>query len=82
MKMAKEDITKINCTTTVTILNTFTGKVYKDEAERDEDINNPNTGTTKDHIKQDVLVQVSPKGLNVIQKLMKAQNKNNGKSKA
>ena len=33
------DIIKINCTTHVVIKNKLTGKVYKDEAERDADIN-------------------------------------------
>ena len=74
-----EDILKINCTTHVVIKNKFTGKVYKDEAERDADINDPNTVTTAEHIAQDIKVEVSPKGLNVLQKVM---NQNNDKSKS
>ena len=38
--------TVIHCTTTTTIVNTKTGKTYKDEQERDADVNDPNTGTT------------------------------------
>jgi hypothetical protein len=74
-----KDILKINCTTTVIIRNTKTNKVYKDEAERDADIVNPNTITTAADIAQDVEVQVSPKGLNVLQKVM---NQNNDKPKS
>ena len=68
------DLPKIHCTTTVIIRNTKTNKVYKDEAERDADINDPNTETTADHIQQDTVVQVSPKGLNVLQKVMNQKN--------
>ena len=68
------DILKINCTTHVVIKNKLTNKVYKDEAERDADINDPNTATTADHIQQDTVVEVSPKGLNVLQKVMNQKN--------
>ena len=44
------DILKINCTTVVTIRNVKSGKIYKDEAERDADINDPNTETKADHV--------------------------------
>ena len=64
------DILKINCTTVVTIRNVKSGKIYKDEAERDADINDPNTETKADHVVQDLTVQVSPKGLNLEQKAM------------
>jgi len=74
-----KDILKINCTTTVIIRNTKTNKIYKDEAERDADIVNPNTITTAADIAQDVEIQVSPKGLNVLQKVM---NQNNDKPKS
>ena len=77
--MAHEDLLKIDCTTTVIIRNTKTNKIYKDEAERDADIADPNTETTAEHIAQDVKVEVSPKGLNVLQKVM---NQNNDKPKS
>jgi hypothetical protein len=73
------DLPKIHCTTTVIIRNTRTNKVYKDEAEKDADIADPNTTTTAEHIAQDLTVQVSPKGLNVLQKVM---NQNNDKPKS
>ena len=77
--MAHEDLLKIDCTTTVIIRNTRTNKIYKDEAERDADIADPNTETTAEHIAQDIKVEVSPKGLNVFQKVM---NQNNDKPKS
>ena len=72
--MAHDDLPKIYCTTTVIIRNTKTNKIYKDEAERDADIADPNTLTTANDIAQDVQVQVSPKGLNVLQKVMNQKN--------
>ena len=77
--MAHEDLLKIDCTTTVVLRNTKTNKVYKDEAEKEADIADPNTTTTAADIAQDVKVQVSPKGLNVLQKVM---NQNNDKPKS
>ena len=74
-----DDILKINCTTTVVIRNTQTNKVYKDEAEKDADIADPNTETVAEHIAQDITVEVSPKGMNILQKVM---NKNNDKSES
>ena len=72
------ELPKIHCTTTVTIRNTKTGYIYKDETEKESDINNPNTETKADHVVQDLRVQVSSKGLNLLQKVM---NKNNDKPK-
>jgi|TARA_R100000654_G_scaffold12288_3_gene26795 hypothetical protein len=71
------DILKINCTTIVTIRNSKSGQVYKDEAERDADINNPNTETKAEDVVQDLTVQVSPKGLNILQKVMDDNKKSN-----
>tara|TARA_R100001510_G_scaffold646_1_gene476 strand:- start:1578 stop:1766 length:189 start_codon:yes stop_codon:yes gene_type:complete len=56
-----KDITKINCTTVVTYRNTKTGEVFKDKKEGED-------------IVQDVTVQVSPKGLEILQKVMKKDN--------
>jgi len=69
-----DDILKINCTTHITIKNKLTGKIYKDEVERDADINDPSTATTADHIQQDLTVEVSPKGLEALKKVMNSQN--------
>jgi len=56
-----KDITKINCTTVATYRNTKTGEVFKDKKEGE-------------NIVQDVTVQVSPKGLEILQKVMKKDN--------
>tara|TARA_R100001509_G_scaffold105712_1_gene62608 strand:+ start:570 stop:758 length:189 start_codon:yes stop_codon:yes gene_type:complete len=56
-----KDIKKINCTTVVTYRNTKTGEVFKDKKEGED-------------IVQDVTVQVSPKGLEILQKVMKKDN--------
>ena len=74
-----KDILKIDCTTVVVLRNTITNKIYKDEAEKDADIADPNTETVAEHVAQDLTVQISPKGLNVLQKVM---NQNNDKPKS
>jgi len=63
MKMDK-DIPTINCTTVITFRNTKTGEKFTEKVEGPD-------------IVQDVTVQVSPKGLNILQKVMK-----NDKSKS
>ena len=75
--MKDEDILKINCTTTVIYRNTATNTVYKNEAEKDADIADPNTPTTVEQIASDVTVEVSPKGLNVLQKILNDNKKSN-----
>jgi len=59
--MKTDNLTKIDCTTTTTWRNTKTGEIYKDKKEGPD-------------IAQDVTVQVSPKGLEVLQKVMQKQN--------
>ena len=71
------DILKINCTTIITIRNTITGYIYKDDMEKNSDINNPNTETKAEHVVQDLRVQVSSKGLNILQKVMNDNKKSN-----
>jgi len=68
--MANEDVLKIDCTTTIVLRNTRTNKVYKDETEKEADIADPNTETVAEHVAQDLTVVVSPKGLNILQKVM------------
>jgi len=70
-----DNILKIDCTTTVVLRNTRTNKVYKNESEKDADIADPNTETVADHIAQDLTVVVSPKGLNILQKVMNENKK-------
>ena len=59
--MKTDNIIKIDCTTITTWRNTRTGEVFKEKKEGPE-------------IAQDVTVQVSPKGLDVLQKVMQKQN--------
>ena len=69
-----DNLVKIHCTTHTVCTNKWTGKVYKDEEEMKADVANPNTRTTMADIKTDVTVQVSPKGLQALQKVMAKQN--------
>jgi hypothetical protein len=69
-----DDLVKIHCTTHTVCTNTVTGIVYANEEEMKADVANPNTATTMEHIKQDITVQVSPKGLQALQKVMAKQN--------
>ena len=73
--MDNNELPKIHCTTHVVLKNKLTGKIYKDEVERDADINDPNTDTTADHIQQDLTVEVSPKGLEALKKVMSKNDK-------
>ena len=59
-----DNLPKINCTTIVTYRNTKTGEVFKNKKEGE-------------NIVQDVTVQVSPKGLEILQKVMKKDNEPN-----
>tara|TARA_R100001129_G_scaffold183832_1_gene167195 strand:+ start:394 stop:588 length:195 start_codon:yes stop_codon:yes gene_type:complete len=59
--MKTDNIHKIDCTTITTYRNTKTGEVFKEKKEGPD-------------IAQDVTVQVSPKGLDVLQKVMQKQN--------
>jgi hypothetical protein len=63
--MKTDNIIKIDCTTITTWRNTKTNEVFKEKKEGPD-------------IVQDVTVQVSPKGLDMIQKAM---NNNDIKSK-
>ena len=45
--------------TQTTIKHATTGKVYADEKEAENDINDPETSTTKEDIKRDVAITVN-----------------------
>jgi hypothetical protein len=45
--------------TTSTIKHATTGKVYADEKEAEDDVNNPATSTKKQDIKRDVAISVN-----------------------
>ena len=59
--MKTDNIIKIDCTTITTYRNTKTNEVFKEKVEGPD-------------IVTDVTVQVSPKGLDVFQKVMKNDN--------
>jgi len=59
--MKTDNIHKIDCTTITTYRNTRTGEKFKEKVEGPD-------------IVTDVTVQVSPKGLDVFQKVMKNDN--------
>jgi|TARA_X000001036_G_C20452152_1_gene713786 hypothetical protein len=61
--MKTDNIIKIDCTTLTTWRNTKTNEVFKEKVEGPD-------------IVQDVTVQVSPKGLDLMQKVMNKQNDN------
>jgi hypothetical protein len=61
--MKTDNIHKIHCTTVTTYRNTRTGEVYKEAKEGPD-------------IVTDVAVQISPKGLDIMQKVLV---NNNGK---
>lgn len=58
-----DDLPKIECTTIVTWRNTNTGEVFKEKKEGE-------------NIVQDVTIQVSPKGLEILQKVLKRDKSN------
>ncbi len=59
--MKTDNITKINCTTVTTWRNTKTGETFKEKVEGPD-------------IVTDVTVEVSPKGLDILQKVMNQKN--------
>jgi len=59
--MKTDNIYKIDCTTITTYRNTKTNEVFKEKVEGPD-------------IVEDVTVQVSPKGLDLMQKVMNQQN--------
>ena len=43
----------------ITLTNTATGKEYMSDKEADDDVNNPETDTKKEHIRRDVHIKVA-----------------------
>ena len=61
--MKMDNIVKINCTTITTYRNTKTGETSTEKLQGPD-------------VVSDVTVQVSPKGLDLMQKVMNKQNEN------
>jgi len=47
----------------ITLTNTETGKEYMSDKEADDDVDNPETDTKREHIKRDVNVKILDLGL-------------------
>jgi len=60
--MKTDNVYKINCTTITTYRNTKTGETFKEKKEGPD-------------IVEDVVVQVSPKGLDIMQKVLVESDK-------
>ena len=43
----------------ITLTNTATGKEYMSDKEAEDDVNNPETDTKKEHIRRDVHIKVA-----------------------
>jgi len=51
-------VPRLRCETEVTLTNIVTRKEYMSDKEAEEDIQNPDTNTKKEHIRRDVKVTV------------------------
>jgi len=51
-------VPRYRCETEVTLTNTQTKKEYRSDKEAEDDVKDPNTATTKEHIRRDVKVTV------------------------
>ena len=56
---ARKTTSVLDVETQTTIKHATTGKVYADEKEADNDINDPETSTKKEDIKRDVAITVN-----------------------
>ena len=43
----------------ITLTNTQSGKEYMSDAEADQDVDNPNSNTKREHIRRDVRIKVA-----------------------
>ena len=51
-------VPRLRCETEVTLTNIKTKKEYNSDKEAEDDVNDPNTATKKEHIRRDVKVTV------------------------
>ena len=58
IEMDGKKIPRYRCETEVTLTNTQTKKEYNSDKEAEDDVKDPNTATTKEHIRRDVKVTV------------------------
>mgnify|MGYP003151890792 FL=1 len=58
-KLDGKDVPFIKPEVWVTLTNTETGKEYQSDKEADDDVNDANTATKKEHIKRDVELRIA-----------------------
>ena len=58
-KLDGKDVPFITPEVWVTLTNTETGKEYQSDKEADDDVNDANTATKKEHIKRDVELRIA-----------------------
>ena len=58
-KLDGKDVPFIKPEVWVTLTNTETGKEYQSDKEADDDVNDSNTATKKEHIKRDVELRIA-----------------------
>tara|TARA_R100001015_G_scaffold16105_1_gene8020 strand:- start:801 stop:1043 length:243 start_codon:yes stop_codon:yes gene_type:complete len=58
-KLDGKDVAYIKPEVWITLTNTETGKEYQSDKEADDDVNNANTATKKEHIKRDVELRIA-----------------------
>jgi len=58
-KLDGKDVPFIKPEVWITLTNTQTGKEYQSDKEADDDVNDANTATKKDHIRRDVELRIA-----------------------
>ena len=58
IEMDGKKVPRYRCETEITLTNTQTKKEYNSDKEAEDDVNDPNTATKKEHIRRDVKVTV------------------------
>tara|TARA_R100000008_G_C3544807_1_gene146914 strand:+ start:550 stop:792 length:243 start_codon:yes stop_codon:yes gene_type:complete len=49
---------QVESETIITLTNKVTGKEYASDKEAEDDVNDPNTATQKEHLKRDVVIDI------------------------
>ena len=49
---------QVESETIITLTNKVTGKEYASDKEAEDDVNDPNTSTQKEHLKRDVVIEI------------------------
>ena len=54
-----KQVPEYRCETEVTLTNTKTGKEYMSDKEADQDVDNPNSNTKREHISRSIHIKVA-----------------------